>query len=78
MVGSMIPFAKTRAEREISGDPRPSIAERYTSKTDYLKQVDRAAVDLEQSRFLLNIDLKRIHDKAAAHWDSIMTPTVSR
>ena len=29
--GSFVPFARTRAEREASGDPRPSIEERYPS-----------------------------------------------
>ncbi|MDA1258544.1 MAG: alpha/beta hydrolase domain-containing protein, partial [Chloroflexi bacterium] len=33
--GGTIPFAATRAEREISGDPRPSIEERYASKDEY-------------------------------------------
>ena len=27
--GSFVPFARTRAEREANGDPRPSIEERY-------------------------------------------------
>ena len=38
MVGSMIPFARTRAEREKSGDPRPSIEERYASREEYLRK----------------------------------------
>ena len=29
--GQMIPFAKTKAERMASGDPRPSVEERYSS-----------------------------------------------
>jgi len=31
-LGSFIPFARTEAEREKSGDPRPSVAERYGSR----------------------------------------------
>jgi hypothetical protein len=30
--GSLIPFARTKAEREAAGDPRPSLAERYGSR----------------------------------------------
>ena len=36
MMGSTLPFALTRAERERSGDPRMSIEERYASKAAYL------------------------------------------
>ena len=37
--GATIPFARTRAERQASGDPRPSIEERYASRADYLERV---------------------------------------
>ena len=30
--GATLPFARTRAEREATGDPRPSIEERYASR----------------------------------------------
>ena len=36
MVGSFLPFPATKAAREKSGDPRLSIAERYSSKDEYL------------------------------------------
>ena len=39
MIGSTIPFASTRADREASGDPRPSIEERYPTRDDYLETV---------------------------------------
>src|SRR5574340_130143 len=35
MVGSFIPFARTRAERERTSDPRLSIEERYASRAEY-------------------------------------------
>src|SRR5262249_29250975 len=34
--GATLPFARTRADREASGDPRPSAAERYASRAEYL------------------------------------------
>jgi hypothetical protein len=36
MVGSYIPFARTKAEREKKGDPRPSVEERYQSREEYM------------------------------------------
>ena len=35
MNGSFIPFARTKAEREANGDPRPSIEERYLNRDHY-------------------------------------------
>lgn len=72
MVGSFIPFAKTKAEREASGDPRLSIEERYKDKADYLRKVKEAAVALTGSGFLLKEDVDKVEAKAAARWDSLM------
>lgn len=72
MVGSYIPFARTKAERLKSGDPRPSIEERYKSKDDYLAQVTKAAESLVAARFLLASDVATIRERAAARWDEIM------
>ncbi len=56
LMGSFIPFAATRAEREATGDPRPSIEERYPTGGAYLELVRRAALDLVDARFLLPED----------------------
>src|SRR5260370_10130834 len=40
--GQYVPFAKTRAERMNSGDPRLSIKERYSSLTSYSPPVEKA------------------------------------
>src|SRR5215471_5407325 len=37
MLGSTVPLALTRAERERTGDPRPSIEERYADRDDYCR-----------------------------------------
>ena len=39
--GSLIPFARTRAERVATGDPRPSLEERYGDRTAYVAKVGR-------------------------------------
>lgn len=72
MVGSFIPFARTKAEREASGDPRLSIEERYGDKEEYLRRVKEAAVTLSGSGFLLKEDVEKVAAKAGARWDSLM------
>ncbi len=71
LTGSYIGFAKTRADRERSGDARLSIEERYAGREDYLKRVDSAAKQLVADRYLLADDLQRIHKRAAAEWDTL-------
>src|SRR5207302_1060153 len=54
--GSYIVFAKTRAEREAAGDPRPSLEERYGSRAVYAAKVREAADALVRERLLLPAD----------------------
>jgi uncharacterized protein (DUF924 family) len=54
--GSFIPFARTRAERETAGDPRPSLEERYGSRSAYAARVRAAAEALVAERLLLPDD----------------------
>jgi hypothetical protein len=72
MAGSFVPFAKTRAEREKSGDPRLSIEERYTSRADYLRKVQEAADRLMKERYLLLEHVKPVVEAAGQHWDYLM------
>jgi hypothetical protein len=69
MQGSYIPFARDEVERKAKGDPRPSIAERYPSREQYLGLVAEAAIQLIAERYLLAEDLPRILESAARHWD---------
>jgi alpha/beta hydrolase family protein len=62
--GSFIPFAATRAERIATGDPRPSIEERYPTKEAYLAAFRRAADDLVAKRFLLPDDAALLLQRA--------------
>jgi hypothetical protein len=57
--GQMIPFKKTRTEREAAGDPRPSLAERYPTHDAYVARVRAAAEALARDRFLLQEDVDR-------------------
>jgi hypothetical protein len=64
--GALIPFAKTKAERLASGDPRPSLEERYGAHEKYVAQVRAAAERLVRGRFLLHDDADRLIAQAEA------------
>jgi len=70
-IGSTIPFPATRADREATGDPRPSIEERYASREDFLDQVSRAAQALIDARYMLPEDMETVTDQAAQRYDSL-------
>src|SRR5207249_1885103 len=55
--------------REASGDPRPSIEERYRSRDGYLERVRRAAAALVAQRFMLEEDIELTVALAARAWD---------
>ena len=69
MVGSWIPFPRTKAEGQRLKDPRRSVEERYPSKRDYLEKITSAAQQMVREGFLLDVDVPRIRDRAAAEWD---------
>jgi hypothetical protein len=57
--GSFVPFARTRAEREAAGDPRPSIEERYPSHEAYVDAVRQVCERLVNERLLVQADADR-------------------
>ncbi len=69
LTGAWFPFARTREERERTGDPRLSIAERYPSRAVYLEGIGFAARKLVQNGYLLEADVPRIVERSAAQWD---------
>jgi hypothetical protein len=71
MMGSTLPFARTRTERERTGDPRLAIDERYASRAAYGEAVRRAAVDLVRDRFMLDEDVDATVERAGRLWDWI-------
>jgi len=72
--GSFIPFAKTKAERDKTGDPRLSIAERYGSREDYIRKFREAATELMRERFLLPEDLPGLMERGSREWDEVTKP----
>lgn len=67
--GSYFPFAKTKAERERTGDPRLSLEERYAGREQYLGKITEAALTLVKGGYLLAEDLPGVIERAAQHWD---------
>ena len=68
-IGSYLPFARTKAERDASGDTRLSIEERYRSREEYLGRVGAAALALVRERLLLPQDVPTVLERATTHWE---------
>lgn len=73
-VGSRIGFARTSTERAASGDPRPSIDERYRDRDDYARKALAAADDLVTRGFLLPGDRDAAVSRAIASYDAATRP----
>jgi hypothetical protein len=63
-VAGYIPFARTKAERLASGDPRLSLEERYHTHAGYVTAVTDAANKLVKSRYLLQADADAMVEQA--------------
>ena len=70
-LGSFLPLARDPSEREKSGDPRPSVAERYGSREEYLGKFAEAAMNLIKDRFLLREDLAAVLERGQREWNEI-------
>jgi hypothetical protein len=69
LLGSYIPLARTKAEREARHDPRPSIEERYASKQQYLDAINKSAAALVKEGYLLAADVSSVVKRATDHWE---------
>jgi len=67
--GSMVPFAETEAERERTGDPRPSREIRYASRDAWAARLVDAVDRLVTERLLLAEDGDRLIAAARESWD---------
>ena len=66
-----LPFARTAAERGRTGDPRPSLEERYGDRDRYLARVRRDAEAMVADRHLLAEDVDAVVERAGALWDFV-------
>jgi hypothetical protein len=65
---SYIPFPKTAADRQKIGDPRKSVAERYTDREDYMARYNHAADDLVKQRWILPEDRDAFLHRGEQEW----------
>jgi hypothetical protein len=65
---SYLPFPRTAAEREKTGDPRKSIAERYANVGDYTARYQVAVDELIKERFILPEDRAALLQRAKQEW----------
>jgi hypothetical protein len=68
-IGSYIPFPRTRAERDRTGDPRLSIEERYRNRDEYVGKYAAATLDLVVRGYVLPEDVADLLKHAIEHYD---------
>jgi Alpha/beta hydrolase domain len=66
---SYLPFPKTVADRERTGDPRKSIAERYPSREYYLSKFTNALDELVKERWILEEDRSAFLRRGEQEWE---------
>ena len=64
--GAWFPFAETKADREATGDPRPSLEELYPDQGAYRDAVVTTLLNLREGGYLLDEDVTRLLERAAA------------
>jgi hypothetical protein len=70
MTGTTAFFSVTRSERELNGDPRPSIEERYEGRDDYQARVRAVADQLATNRYALEQDIDLMVSNAVERYDA--------
>jgi hypothetical protein len=70
--GSYLPFPRTEAERRKTNDVRRSIAERYSSREEYLRRYAKAVDTLIKERWILEEDRGALLQRGRLEWDQIM------
>jgi hypothetical protein len=69
--GSLLPFARTEAERRANNDPRPSLAARWKDRADYERAVRDAAQRNVAQGFLLASDVNELVARAGRFYDRV-------
>jgi Alpha/beta hydrolase domain len=68
LLGSAVPLAHTKAEREARRDPRKSVEERYSSRDGYLASARQVEEALVKDRLLLADDLPQVMKRVEEQW----------
>ncbi len=75
MSGLTLWFAPDAQTRRRTGDPRPSLAERYRDEGDYATKVRAAAMQLVADRYLLEEDVGYVVDAAVVRYRAALQQT---
>src|SRR5262249_35157902 len=75
LLGSQIPLAATKAEREAKHDPRKSVEERYGSRDAYINAARQVEEILVKDRLLLSEDLPQVMKRIEEQWSVVSTKT---
>ncbi len=67
--GSWIAFSKTAEDRQKTGDPRLSIAERYSGEEDYLSRYSHAIEELIRQHWILPEDRNAMVARGKQEWE---------
>ena len=73
MSGLTLWFSPDEATRAATGDPRRSLAERYTDEADYAAKVRAAARQLAAERYLLEADVERCVEAAVVRYQAAVS-----
>jgi hypothetical protein len=65
---SYLPFPKTAADRQKAGDPRKSIAERYSGRDDYMTRYRNVVDGLVKERWILPDDREAMIHRGEQEW----------
>ena len=78
MAGFSYPFAKTRFQRMMTGDGRPSLEERYHSRAEYMQKIGDTAHALVRDGYLLPADADVVIANARIASASIPEPPAGK
>ena len=75
---SYLPFPRTAIERQKAGDPRKSIAERYSDRNDYIRKYTSAVDELIKERWILQEDRSAFLQRAEQEWQEATTQPLEK
>ncbi len=75
--GSFLPFPSDEDQRLASGDPRPSVKERYPTREAYTEAYAAATLALAEKQLILGADVNPMIARAGAFYDRIVARPAS-
>jgi Alpha/beta hydrolase domain len=70
--GSYLPFPRTAAERQKTGDPRKSVEESYSDRQAYMTRFAKALDELVKQGWILPEDRAAVLHRGEQEWDEVM------